>query len=92
MSVERRTIVFSGRVQGVGFRMTAAGFAQSMAVSGTVRNLSDGRLELVAEGEAAEIDRLVERLREHFGSFVRTVNQTPSAAGGSMAPGIRVTD
>src|SRR4051812_26302293 len=67
---ERRKIVFGGRVQGVGFRMTAVQMARDLALSGTVRNCSDGRVELMAEGEPAEIDKLVGRLREHFGAFV----------------------
>src|SRR5436305_14642753 len=73
--VEGRTILFGGRVQGVGFRMAAVHLGRDLALAGTVRNLSDGRVELVAEGEGKEIDRLVTRLREHFGAFVRTVEE-----------------
>jgi acylphosphatase len=89
--MERRIIHFSGRVQGVGFRMTTVEFAKGMKLAGTVRNLSDGGVEIAVEGEISEIDKLVMRLREQFGSFIRTVDQTSSPATGSMAPGIRVT-
>jgi len=87
---ERRTIVFSGRVQGVGFRMTAAHLAMGLPVSGTVRNLPDGRVELVVDGEAADIDGLVKRLREHFGSFIRNTEQAVSPSIGGLGTGIRV--
>jgi acylphosphatase len=73
---ERRRIVFSGRVQGVGFRMTTVQISRDLALDGTVRNQEDGAVELLVDGPAAEIDRLVSRLREHFGAFVRNVQQT----------------
>ena len=45
-------IFYSGRVQGVGFRYTAKTVAAGFEISGIVRNLSDGRVELIAEGDA----------------------------------------
>ena len=51
----RRTSHFSGHVQGVGFRYTVADVAEDFDVRGYVRNLPDGRVELVAEGDEAEI-------------------------------------
>ena len=94
MKAEARTILFTGRVQGVGFRMTAAHFSAGRPVSGTVRNLPDGRVELVAHGEPAEIDALVSRLREHFGSFIRTIEQhpAPSTSGVGHRPGLQIID
>ena len=53
---------FSGRVQGVGFRYTTQRIAGEFQISGWVRNRSDGRVELVAEGEQAEVERFVEKL------------------------------
>ena len=52
----RMTIVYSGHVQGVGFRYTAKTVATGFDITGTVRNLPDGRVELVAEGSRAELD------------------------------------
>ena len=49
-------IFYSGRVQGVGFRYTAKSAASGFEISGTVRNLPDGRVELVAEGERDELE------------------------------------
>jgi acylphosphatase len=52
----RMTIFYSGRVQGVGFRYTAKTVAAGYEVTGAVRNLADGRVELIAEGGRAELE------------------------------------
>ncbi len=52
---QRLTILYSGRVQGVGFRATCARLAAGFQVTGRVCNLTDGRVELIAEGERAEL-------------------------------------
>lgn len=49
-------IFYSGRVQGVGFRYTAKTVAAGFEITGCVRNLPDGRVELVAEGDGAELE------------------------------------
>ena len=50
------TVFYSGRVQGVGFRYTAKTVATGFDITGTIRNLADGRVELVAEGTRSELD------------------------------------
>ena len=50
------TALFAGRVQGVGFRYTAKTVAAGFEITGTIRNLPDGRVELVAEGRREELD------------------------------------
>jgi acylphosphatase len=52
----RMTVFFAGRVQGVGFRYTAKTIAAGFEITGTIRNLPDGRVELVAESRRAELD------------------------------------
>jgi acylphosphatase len=52
----RLTALYSGRVQGVGFRYTAKTVAAGFEITGTIRNLPDGRVELVAEGLREELD------------------------------------
>ena len=55
-------VFYSGRVQGVGFRYTAKETAQRLDVAGWVRNLNDGRVELVAEGEEASVMDFLQQL------------------------------
>jgi acylphosphatase len=59
-TVQRRIHVFiSGRVQGVGFRAFTQEQAQRLKLIGFVRNLDDGRVEMVAEGPATDIEKLI---------------------------------
>lgn len=55
--------LFFGHVQGVGFRYTTRSLARHYAVTGYVRNLSDGSVELIAEGEEAEVRRFLASLK-----------------------------
>jgi acylphosphatase len=57
----RMTVFFSGHVQGVGFRYTAKTVAAGFEITGTIRNLPDGRVELVAEGTREELDAFAPR-------------------------------
>jgi acylphosphatase len=56
--------LLAGRVQGVGFRYFAREAARELGVTGRVRNLSGGEVEVEAAGDARALDRLRERLRE----------------------------
>jgi acylphosphatase len=53
----------SGRVQGVFFRSSVADLAESLGLSGWVRNLSDGRVETLLEGEKASVEKVIEFCR-----------------------------
>ena len=55
-------MIFHGSVQGVGFRWTASAAARRYGISGWVRNLSDGTVEMEAEGTAADIRSLTDDL------------------------------
>lgn len=57
-------IFFEGNVQGVGFRWTVKRIAKGFEVVGWVRNLSDGRVELLARGEEAEVRAFVAAISE----------------------------
>jgi len=61
--VTARRAVVQGRVQGVGFRYFAVRAARELGIAGWVRNLPDGSVETLAEGEPAAVDRYLERLR-----------------------------
>lgn len=58
----RRRFVFTGRVQGVGFRATARHVARSYPITGWVRNEPDGSVTLEAQGESTEIQRFIDEL------------------------------
>ncbi len=68
--MERREVHFSGQVQGVGFRYTAEAVAAPLAVTGYVQNLPDGRVRLVAEGEAKELATLVEAIEQRMAEYI----------------------
>ncbi len=68
----RMTIWYAGRVQGIGFRVTTCGVAAGYEVSGRVRNLPDGRVELIAEGSRDELEAFREGIRHSgLGGFIR---------------------
>jgi acylphosphatase len=72
MGRERLHVYYSGKVQGVGFRYTVKILAQGFEVTGTVRNLSDGRVELLAEGIREELEAFKQGILEsELGSFIR---------------------
>ncbi|RLG68208.1 acylphosphatase [archaeon] len=56
----RAHVYISGRVQGVFFRYTTKKIADRLGVTGWVRNLSDGRVEAVFEGDRENVERIVE--------------------------------
>ena len=70
-------ILYSGRVQGVGFRYSAKTVATGFEVTGTVRNLTDGRVELIAEGSRSELEGFQAAIRESgVAGFIRDENVT----------------
>ncbi len=87
---QRRIVIFSGRVQGVGFRQATVDLARGSDLAGTVRNLGDGRVELEIEGEPAEIDRLLTALADHFRGYIRQTAVAHEAATG-LQPPLRIT-
>jgi acylphosphatase len=65
-------VFYAGRVQGVGFRYTVKAVAPGYEVTGTIRNLMDGRVELVAEGPKAELEAFQQAIRDSgLGRFIR---------------------
>ncbi len=61
--VVRRHLIFSGDVQGVGFRYHANYISQRLGVTGWVKNLYDGRVEMEAQGTEAQIESLISQLK-----------------------------
>lgn len=69
--LKRARIYYSGRVQGVGFRFTIERIALDRGIAGWVKNLPDGRVELVGEGEEKELDDMLGRIDTEFSSYIR---------------------
>ena len=80
----RLHVFFSGYVQGVGFRFTTRHIARDFKVCGFVRNLPDGRVELVAEGAPEEVRRFVARVRETMRHYIHKVDLTEEPATGEF--------
>ena len=76
----RLHVFFSGMVQGVGFRYTARTVARRFAVSGWVRNTSDGRVELVAEGLPEELEAFLAAVGDDMSPYIRNVERKWEAA------------
>jgi acylphosphatase len=82
---KRITVLYSGNVQGVGFRYTTRQLATGFDVSGTVRNLADGRVELVAEGTTEELTAFQQAIRDSgLGASIRDERVEWSAPGDDL--------
>jgi acylphosphatase len=62
-SRSRLTVLVAGRVQGVGYRAYVRRHALDLGLAGYAENLSDGRVEVVAEGPRHELEHFLARLR-----------------------------
>ncbi|PQO42247.1 acylphosphatase [Blastopirellula marina] len=70
----RMHVVFSGHVQGVGFRQTTVQIARSHPVTGWVKNLSNGNVELVAEGTKSACSEFLASIRQRMFEFVNDID------------------
>lgn len=64
-------VLYEGHVQGVGFRYTTRNFARQHELTGWVKNLPDGRVELMAQGLQKDLDDFFRDLDGHFEGFIR---------------------
>ncbi len=83
--MQRVTVFYSGRVQGVGFRVTVRQLACGYDVTGTVRNLPDGRVELIAEGVRSELESFLTGIAESdLSGFIAKKHETWSSGQGNL--------
>ncbi len=82
VEVYHEAVYFSGRVQGVGFRYAALQVAKEFDVAGFVRNVPDGRVQLEAEGRAADVAAFVTALEERMHGYIRKTERS----GGKRTP------
>ena len=79
---EQREVYYAGRVQGVGFRYTVRSLAARFDVTGFVRNLSDGRVHLMVEGEGQEVDAFLDAVKTEMTHCIAGVQETDRPATG----------
>ena len=83
---KRMQVFFSGTVQGVGFRFTAERLARRFPVTGFVRNLDDGRVEVVAEGEESKLVEFLTAIRESgMKNYIRDIDAYWTTADGCFS-------
>jgi acylphosphatase len=71
MEQTAKHVVFSGEVQGVGFRYTAQRIAGRYNVMGYVRNLPDGTVEMFVQGPSPDVDGCIQDVQDAFAGYVR---------------------
>ena len=82
---ERREVHYEGSVQGVGFRYTALHIAGGCDVSGYIRNLSDGRVQVVAEGSPAQLAEFLATVSRAMEANINHTDVVKSPATGEFA-------
>ena len=83
--MSRFEVFFSGRVQGVGFRYRVKSLVSGYFVTGTIRNLPDGRVHLIAEGQKDELEDFLQGIIEsELASHIRELDVEWSEATGNL--------
>jgi acylphosphatase len=77
MEQTAKHILFSGQVQGVGFRYTANRIARQCRITGFVRNLPDGDVEMLAQGPGQDIDNCIAEIQDCFAGYIRDTQIEP---------------
>lgn len=85
----RRRVYYDGRVQGVGFRATSCAIAANHPVAGTVRNLDDGRVELIVEGDEPAVEAFLDAVGAELKRYIRD-ERIELAGPGEPFDGFRV--
>ena len=91
MKRRRVTVYYSGHVQGVGFRYTVKRLTAGFEATGTIQNLPDGRVELVAEGDSDELQAFLQAIRDsELGGLIRSEDVRWGTATGTLR-GFQIT-
>lgn len=77
-------VYYTGRVQGVGFRFTAEAVANQLDVTGWVKNLRDGRVEVVAEGEETILKDFLGEITQYFSRYIQEADVEWGEASGQF--------
>jgi acylphosphatase len=74
--VTHESVFFTGHVQGVGFRYSTLQVAKEFEVTGYVKNLADGRVQLEVEGTARAVDAFIAALHEKMHGYIRKAERS----------------
>ncbi len=74
-----KSIIFTGRVQGVGFRFTARRAASRRQLTGYVRTMPNGSVEMLAQGRSEDVDDCIRDIKDSFVGYTREakIEETP---------------
>jgi acylphosphatase len=81
---QRREVHYRGQVQGVGFRDTVRRLAKGLPITGFVRNLDDGRVQLIVEGSTHDLAEFLESIASRMERFIRHAAVDSRAATGEF--------
>lgn len=81
----RKRVIYHGRVQGVGFRATVYEIASNLPVSGFVRNLSDGTVEMIVDGSEDVVKSLMGTIDRRFPSNISRTDEATVSRGEEFA-------
>ena len=85
MKQQRYVLYYRGRVQGVGFRYAVCRLSGKFEVKGFVRNLADGRVQIIAEGQADELDRFLESIQAEMAGYIHSKDLDRQEASGEFS-------
>jgi len=83
--MKRVHVIYSGNVQGVGFRFTAIDAAQKHGITGWVRNTADGKVELTAEGNEPRLQSFLSDIKKDMSFYIRKEQASWEPATGEFA-------
>jgi acylphosphatase len=78
MAQTAKHVIFRGRVQGVGFRYTTHRIAGRYKVTGFVRNLPDGTVEMLVQGDPTELDHCIADVQSEFAGYIHDTRIEPA--------------
>ena len=81
---KRLHIYYSGSVQGVGFRFAAERTAATLGLTGWVKNLRDGRVEVACEGKESSLKEFLQKMNNMFEEYIRDRDVEWSEATGEF--------
>ena len=82
--INRAHVYYSGKVQGVGFRFTAESVAVELGLTGWVKNLHDGRVEVTCEGPEEKVKEFLCKINEIFKDYIRDADITWGGSSGEF--------